>query len=57
MATSVNNINEMTNQRTESNGNEENLRKSRSAVQQQQQQQPAPFLLKIGNRSNSAHQS
>ncbi|CAF0939041.1 unnamed protein product [Rotaria sordida] len=54
MATSITNVNDITTQRTESNTNEYDLQKPRSAVQQQQ---PAPFLLKIGNRSNSAHQS
>ncbi|CAF2632483.1 unnamed protein product [Rotaria sp. Silwood2] len=54
MATSITNVNDITTQRTESNTNEYDQRKPKSAVEQQQ---PAPFLLKIGNRSNSAHQS
>ncbi|CAF0947692.1 unnamed protein product [Rotaria sp. Silwood1] len=54
MATSITNANDIPTQQTESNTNEYDQRKPRSAVEQQQS---APFLLKIGNRSNSAHQS
>ncbi|CAM4804717.1 unnamed protein product [Rotaria magnacalcarata] len=54
MATSVTNINDIPTRRTESNTNDDDLRNSRSAVQQQQS---APFHLKIGSRSNSTHQS
>jgi hypothetical protein len=51
MATSISTINDIPTQQHESNINEHDLRKSRSALQ------PAPFLLKTGNRSNSTHQS
>ncbi len=47
MATSITNINDLASQ-------PEDLRTSRTNIQQEQ---ASPFILKIGNRSNSAHQS
>ena len=56
MASSITNINEIAEGKSiESNINENDHRQTtRSAVQQRQS---TPFLVKIGNRSNSAHQS
>jgi len=45
MATSITNINDISIQQ------KEDLRRSRNDIKS------APFILKIGNRSNSAHQS
>jgi hypothetical protein len=54
MATSITNINDISTQQKQSNINQDDLRISRT---DRQHQQSVPFLLKIGNRSNSAHQS
>jgi hypothetical protein len=53
MASSITNISDQTMQRKDSNTNGDDLRISRSALQHN----PAPFILKTGNRSNSAHES
>jgi hypothetical protein len=56
MASSVTNVSDQTIQRKDSNTNGDDLRISRSTLQHQQQN-PPPFILKTGNRSNSAHES
>ncbi|CAF1356233.1 unnamed protein product [Adineta ricciae] len=53
MATSITNVSEITPQRKHSSSNENSFRTSRSS----NSQQPAPFILRVGSRSNSAHNS
>ncbi|CAF3564845.1 unnamed protein product [Adineta steineri] len=52
MATSITNVSDLSTQRKHSNTNDDDLRLPRSSVQQ-----PTPFILKIGNRSNSTNNS
>ncbi|CAF1162754.1 unnamed protein product [Adineta ricciae] len=53
MATSITNVSEITTQRKHSSSKENSFRSSRSPISQQ----PAPFILRVGSRSNSAHDS